>query len=273
MNCASRHLLLLLLAASIPLAAGAARPSNGGATPFAAPGEDDFYSRYVADRLSAGLAYTRSSFRKTHVPYDRTQKSNYLGNLNRLEEADVDGFGLSLQYDFSPQVALCLAKGTSASLRTWNADNSSCDGSLELSGYSAEVLFRHPIAVGDTILFPTVGIGAEYVTASYKASPWWHLGWSSPEDYEHFGNGSGQPRGGVVRQMSVEDPGVSPILSIGLTARVSGRCDVDLFWQCVGSADADASFYRQEGSRRFLMRDGSFPTEHTAVLLAVRYVF
>ena len=127
----------------------------------------------------------------------------------------------------------------------------------------------------DWIIRPYVGVGVEYVDASFEHANWWHYGWSSPEDYARNGHGSTKPHHGVTRTMVVKKPGCAPTLSGGVTIGVSRHVQLDAYVRWTDFDDAETVFRRRDPihSHEYTMRTGAFPAEHIVYGIALKAVF
>lgn len=269
-SCSLRAFVLLLLLPSVCLAApAAARETDSG---FDWPFETtDFYEQWIAWRLSLGVALTRARVKHTYVKYDPSQENNFLGNLNDMHLDGGTAYGLVARYEITSWIAVEWANDFQAELDALNHDGDSCDGTLKLRGWRAQALVY--ALDPQWIVRPYLGLGAERVSASFQHSPWWHYGWSSPEDYRRYGNGSKTPRNGVMRIMEVEDPGYAPAITLGATACLHRHVQLDAFMRWCDSDDARATFRRREGTQEHIARTGSFPTSHTVYGLALSAIF
>jgi len=250
-------------------ARNAARPAPARAEP--APEEPSFYDDWIAKRLSIGLALTYGWVRDGHVSYDSTQKHNFIGNINDMDERDGVAVGLVARYAFLPWLAVEAANDFRCDLDAQNMDGASCDGTLKLRSWRLQAILLWPDETW--AVRPWAGIGIEDVSASFSHAPWWHYGWSSPEDYARYGQGSKKPHNGAMRTMSVEDPGIAPVLSLGVTAELHRNVRLDVFGRWTGCDDVSVTFTRTEGHRVTIRRTGAFPAEHFAVGVALRAVF
>ena len=230
-----------------------------------------FYERFVANRLAMGISVAQTDMKKTHVPYDPAQRSNFLGNLNSLDETSTVGWGIVVRYDFCPYVAIECANDLHVEMDTLNRDGDSCDGALEMNGYRAQLLLRYPFE--DIPVAPYVGLGLLFAETKYNYRNWWHYGWSSPADYETYGNGSRSPRNGASRWMDLDDPSPAPLLTVGLTVCLHRHCDLDLFYRYADVDPVSVDFYRKESGRRYPMRTGEFPLEHGSFGASLSFVF
>ena len=251
--------------------ANARRISRPERTPQPTMEEPSLADEWISERLSLGISVAKASVRHRHVTYDPTQGNNFLGNINDMEEHDDVAYGLVIRYVFTPWLALEAADDFRADLDACNMDGDSCDGTVKLRSWRVQAILSWPEE--SWIVRPWAGIGVENVTASFSHSPWWHYGWSSPEDYRRYGNSSREPRNGVTRTMSVDDPGLSPVFSAGITAELHRHVQLDVFARWTDCDDVDAEFTRTVGRRRYHMLDGSFPAEHIVYGAAIRAVF
>ncbi len=231
----------------------------------------DFYEQWIAWRLSLGATLTRARMRHTYVRYDPSQENNFLGNLNDMHPDNGTAFGLIARYEISSWIAVEVANDFQADLDALNHDGESCDGTLQLRGWRAQAIVYG--LAPEWIVRPYLGVGAEHVDANFRHSPWWHYGWSSPEDYRRYGNGTQTPRNGVMRFMDVEDPGYAPALTLGVCACLHRHVQLDAFMRWSDSDDARATFRRREGTNEHVVRTGAFPTSHVVYGLALCAIF
>ena len=237
-------------------------------TPLLRP---SFAETWIAGRLAVGPAVSRISVRDRHVPYDPEQPRNFLGNINDMQEDGCTGLGISVRYALLPWLAVEASGPGRADLRACNKDGESCDGTLRLRTWGARFLLRWPAE--DWWVNPYAGFGFEHVSASFKHAPWWNFGWSSPEDYEKYGNGSKQPHNDASRRMELSSPGLTPCFSLGAAVRLHANAELDLFGSWTDSDDVDVVFHRTDGGFTRPMRSGAFPTKHVSYGVALRYVF
>ena len=261
---------VLCACAAIPLAAVAdsGRPGNDTEWVFDPKG---FYEQWFEWRLSLGVTFTRAYVRHHHVPYDPMEEHNFLGNINDMRDHGDVALGLVARYEITPCFAIEAANDLRADLDARNRDGVSCDGTLELRGWRAQALVFWPEP--QWIVRPYVGLGVEYVNASFKHAPWWHYGWSSPEEYERYGNGSHRPHNGVTRTMDVKNPGLAPALSLGATVGLHRRAQLDAFVRWTDFDDAETTFRRREYNKEKTLRTGAFPAEHIVYGLALSFIF
>ena len=256
-------------AARADMAAPAARSDM--AAPAAALEEPSFYDDWIAGRLSLGVSLARGRVRHRHVPYDPKQENNFLGNINDMAEHGDAAVGFVVRYSLLPWLAVEAANDFRADLDARNMDGDSCDGTLRLRSWRAQAILLWPDE--SWAVRPWIGLGAEDVSASFAHADWWHLGWSSPESYARYGGGSKELRNGAERTMSVDDPGLSPVVSGGVSIRLCQHASLDAFARWTDCNDADVVFTRREGRREKTMRTGAFPAEHVAFGVALRAVF
>ena len=230
-----------------------------------------FYEQWIVWRLSLGITLTKAHVRHRHVPYDPNQEHNFLGNINDMREHGDVALGLVARYEILPWFAIEAANDLRADLDACNRDGVSCDGTLQLRGWRAQALVFWPEP--QWIVRPYLGLGVEHVDASFKHSPWWHYGWSSPEEYERDGNGSRSPHNGVMRTMDVKSPGFAPAISLGATVGLHRRAQLDAFVRWTDCDDAETTFRRREGRREHTMLTGAFPAEHIVCGIALSVVF
>ncbi len=252
------------------LAWPSAAVAKGADTPFEEP---SFYEQWVEWRLSLGITLTSSDVRHRHVTYDATAEHNFLGNINDMHPKDNLVAGLVARYEFTPSLAIEAANDFRADLEARNKDGESCDGVLKLRGWRTQLLLFWPEP--DWIIRPYVGVGVEYVDASFEHANWWHYGWSSPEDYARNGHGSTKPHNGVTRTMVVKKPGCAPTLSGGVTIGVSRHVQLDAYVRWTDFDDAETVFRRRDPihSHEYTMRTGAFPAEHFVYGIALKAVF
>ena len=270
-HCAFHAVCLLLLCVCSATSQAAA---DGGGT-----GNDTqlvfdpmgFYEQWIAWRLSLGLTLARANVRHRHVPYDPKEENNFLGNINDMREHGDVALGLVARYELTPWLAVEAANDLSADLDARNRDGVSCDGTLQLRGWRAQALVFWPEP--QWIVRPYVGLGIEHVSASFKHAPWWHYGWSSPEEYEIYGNGSLKPHNGVTRTMDVKNPGLAPAISLGATIGLHRHAHLDAFVRWTDFDDAETTFRRREYKKEQTLRTGAFPAEHIVYGLALSVIF
>ena len=286
-------LLLAPLALAVPAAAEATPDEPGEAAPAGTPAAEakpaalpaadepaqdaallrrpSFAETWIKGRFAVGPAVSQLSVRNRHVPYDPEQERNFLGNINKMEEDGCTGAGISVRYGLLSWLAVEASGPGRADLKAWNRDGESCDGTLRLRTWSARLLLRWP--TDDGWFSPYAGFGVERVSASFEHANWWHYGWSSPQDYETFGNGSKEPHHSASRRMELSSPGVAPVVALGATIRLHENAELDLFGSWTDSDDVDVVFYRTDGRLTRRMRTGAFPSEHLSYGIALRYVF
>ncbi len=230
-----------------------------------------FCEQWIVWRLSLGITLAKARVRHRHVPYDPNQEHNFLGNINDMREHGDVALGLVARYEILPWFAIEAANDLRADLDARNRDGVSCDGTLQLRGWRAQALVFWPEP--QWIVRPYLGLGVEHVDASFKHSPWWHYGWSSPEEYERDGNGSRSPHNGVMRTMDVKSPGFAPAISLGATVGLYRHAQLDAFVRWTDFDDAETTFRRREGRREHTMLTGAFPAEHIVCGIALSVVF
>lgn len=231
----------------------------------------DWYGTLFANRLSVGVAVSGSSMKKTRVPYDPTQENNFLGNINYLDESDMNGVGVVVRYELCPYLAFQFSNDLHAELGMWNHDHESRDADFVVDGNTYEALLMCPI---DSIrCTPYVGLGVTDLSCSIDYNNWWHLGWSSPSDYDVYANGSTAARNSVSRQMIVSEPSSAFTLSVGVTVKLQRHIQLDVFYRKISADDATVDFSKVFGTVSKHMRDGYVPLECSCYGGAVRFVF
>ena len=234
---------------------------------------DSLYDRFLANRLSIGAALSRSSMKKTHVPYDPTKEKNFLGNINNLDESDMTGIGIVIRYELCPYVAFQFSNDLHAELGMWNRDNDSRDANLVVDGNTYEVLLMYPI---DSIYCtPYIGLGITDISCSIDYNNWWHLGWESPQSYDTYAKGSKTPRNNISRWMSVDEPSAAFTFSAGLTLQLFRHAQMDFFYRFINADDANIEFRRGNHGRTesWHMLNGYAPLECSTFGASVRFVF
>ena len=232
---------------------------------------NSFYDRFIADRISVGAVYSVTSMKKTHVPYDPTQEKNFLGNINNLDESDMDGIGVVVRLKLCPYFALQFENDLHFELGMWNIDNQSRDADFVAKGLTYEALLMLPI---DSIrCTPYIGLGVTDLSCSIDYNNWWHWGWSSPADYETYGHGSTDPRNSTSRWMMVEDPSSAFTLSAGVTIKLWRYAELDFFYRTVQADDVPIAFKRGVRNARGTVRTGYIPVECSSFGGALRVVF
>ena len=230
-----------------------------------------FYDVWIKGRLSIGPTYTKVSVQDTHIPYREDRQGLFIGNINDMQEDGTTGFGLAIRYELLPWLAVELAGLDRADLRACNEDGMSCDGTLEIRSWRAQGFLQWPFETVPVTVY--AGAGAANVDTKFSHAPWWHYGWSSPENYDKFANGSTKPRNGVMREMDVDDAGYALVATVGATLRLHDHLHLDVFWEKVDSDDVDVDFYRVMRQGKSHMLSGHFPTGYTAIGASLRYVF
>ena len=232
---------------------------------------DSLYDLLIAERLSLGVNYISTSMDSTHVPYDRTQTANFLGNINNLSEDDMDGFGFVARYDLCRFVALQLSTGTHIELGMWNNEHESRDANFVADGTTYEVLLMCPIDSIYTTLF--VGLGMTSFSCEIDYNNWWHYGWDSPKSYEKYGKGSKEDRNGTSRWMKLTEPSSAFSFTAGVSVRLWRHVDADVFYRMIDMDDCKIEFDRKEGANSHKMRDGHIPLKCSSYGVALRAVF
>lgn len=230
-----------------------------------------FYDVWIKGRLSIGPTYTKVSVKDTHIPYREDRQGLFIGNINDMQEDGTTGFGLAIRYEILPWLAVELAGLDRADLRACNEDGMSCDGTLEIRSWRAQGFLQWPFETVPVTVY--AGAGAANVDTKFSHAPWWHYGWSSPENYDKFANGSTEPRNGAMREMDVDDAGYALVTTVGATLRLHDHLHLDVFWEKVDSDDIDVDFYRVTRYGKSHMLSGHFPTGYTAIGASLRYVF
>lgn len=207
------------------------------------------------------------------MTYDENEEHNFLGNINDMHAKDDVVAGFVVRYELTRSLAIEAANDFRSDLEACNKDGESCDGVLKLRGWRAQALLFWPEP--DWIVRPYVGVGVEYVDATFEHANWWHYGWSSPEEYEREGNGSTKPHHGVTRTMYVKKPGYAPTLSGGVTIGISRHLQLDAYVRWTDFDDAETVFRRHDRTRseEYTMRTGAFPAEHIVYGIALKAVF
>ena len=183
----------------------------------------------------------------------------------------MDGVGVVVRYNVCPYVAFQFSKGTEIELGMWNNEDESRDANFTAEGPTYEVLLMYPIQ--KIHLTPYVGLGYTDLSCGIDYNNWWHYGWSSPDDYDRYGNGSTENRNGTSRWMTIEEPGSAITLSLGITAHVWRYAQLDVFYRTLDVDDAKLSFDRHAGHVSRHMRDGYVPLECSSWGVALRAVF
>ena len=237
--------------------------------------EESFYDSFIKGRLHIGASVTSSSAKTKTAPAG----TYYLGNLNNLKEEEMTGLGFNIQYDFCDYIALSFANDMHVEHAVWNKPTvehpyESTDGNLILDGMLFQVILQCPFRFHDNswALTPYVGFGITDISAKWDYAPWWHYGWSSPADYEHYGNGSTSPRKGNSRWMILEEPSSAFTLTVGLSVQILAHLDLDIFFRNISVDDIDAKFHRRKPTGP-IEREGHFPAEFSTIGFGLRYVF
>lgn len=245
------------------------KPKGAEGTPaLVAP---SFYDVWLKGRLSVGPMYSKADVQDTHVPFREDQEGHFIGNINDLQDQGASGFGLAIRYNLRSWLAVELAGFDRAELRACNKDGKNYDGTLELQSWRAQGLVQWPFETVPLTVF--AGVGAAKVDAKFKHNPWWRYGWSVPDDYDRYGQGSTEGRNGVSRRMVLEKPSTALVATVGATLRLHDHLHLDVFWEKVDSDDIAVDFYRTAGHDTIHMLSGHFPTGYTAVGASLRYVF
>ena len=276
-----------LAAATIAITPCAVRGAEPTAAPryaarpaLASPSDDElvwvfdpkgFYEDWIEGRLGLGATIAATRVRNRHVAYDPSQRRNFIGNINDMKEHGNVGAGLAAWYEIAPWLSVEVARDARSDLDARNNDGDSCDGTLRLRAWSAQALFTWPDE--EWIVRPYLGLGFEYVDASFSHSPWWRYGWSSPADYERYGNGSREPHNGVMRTMDVSDPGFAPAVTLGATVALHRHARLGAYARWSDPDDVDVTFRRRIGNGERTMRTGSFPAGHTVYGIALGAIF
>jgi hypothetical protein len=166
------------------------------------------------------------------------------------------------------------ANDMNAELSVWNNSGLSSDGTLKLKGYTVQAIGQYPWVISEekVSLTPYLGLGLTDVSASWSHAAWWHYGWSSPADYEQYGNGSTKARNGYSRWMLPEDPSAAFTYTLGLVVQVYSHLDIDFFYRVVDLDDIDTNFRVRSPSGPLRIR-GAFPAKFSAYGVALKYVF
>lgn len=247
--------------------------ASAAGTYQAANAEEEPWEKYISERLEVGISLANASMDKTHVPYDRSQHHNFLGNINNLDEDETLGIGIVVRYSFIDYLAVEASNDIHARLRTENMDGDTCDGAIELDGWRVQLIAKYPFDFDTFIVEPYLGLGLAFLSCSYSHENWWHYGWSSPEDYARNGHGSTSPHNGATRNMDLSDPDTTPVITIGSSFVVSDHVVLDVFWRDIDADPVKVDFYREENGRHVPMRKGEFPIAHSALGCSVRYLF
>ena len=233
--------------------------------------DDSLYDLLIAKRLSVGASYSRASMKTTHVPYDPSKEANFLGNINRLEESDMNGIGVVVRYELFPYIGFQFSNDLHAELGMWNKENESRDADFVLDGYTYELLLMVPI---DAIrLTPYIGLGYTDLSCSIEYNNWWHYGWSSPADYDTYGSGSHAPRNDVTRWILVDEPSAAFTFSAGVGVKLFRYAQLDLFYRTIAADDAKIEFRRGIRGTTAHMLDGYVPLKCSTFGGALRVVF
>ena len=232
--------------------------------------EDSFYDSFIKGKLHLGASYTTSAAKTTTAPAGEY----YLGNLNNLKEEDMAGIGVNIQYDLCDYIGLSFATDTHVELAAWNQINESTDGSIVMDGMLYQIIVQYPFRFTDYgfTLTPYVGLGIMDLSTEWSYANWWHYGWSTPDDYKHYGNGAKKPHNGYSRWMVLEEPSNPFTFTLGLAFRLLEHLDIDVFYRQVSVDDIQATFHTGKANGP-VMREGSFPAEFSTFGAALRYVF
>ncbi|MGI6496141.1 MAG: hypothetical protein ACOX5G_08650 [Kiritimatiellia bacterium] len=233
--------------------------------------EDSFYNRFVAERVSVGVLYSATSMDKTHVPYDPTKAGNFLGNINRLSEDDMEGLGVMVRVNLCDYFALQLSTGTHIELGMWNNDDLMRDATFVADGVAYEALVMYPVDIRQVRIIPYVGLGWTDFSCSIDYDNWWHYGWSSPKDYDRYGNGSTEPRHDVMRWMEFKEPGMAVSFSLGASVRLCRYAYLDLFYRMIDADDGSIWFWRSDTA--VARREGYIPLACDSYGIALRALF
>lgn len=230
---------------------------------------ESFFETFIAGRLHIGASMSVSSADKRSVPHERA----FLGNLDTLDEDTKVGYGLNVKYDICDYFAVLFANDINIDLGAWNNGSLSKDGALLLNGFVLEGIVQYPLYVNDDCtVVPYIGLGVAEMTAGWRYANWWHYGWSSPEDYDTYANGSKEFHNHYSRWMIPDDPSAAFVWSAGLCLNVFQHLDLDFSYRHVNVDDIETNFRvrRRNGP---IMRSGAFPAKHSSFCVAVRYVF
>lgn len=278
-----RHVLLLALACipmvpAVCFGAGAPAqnqeplPPSSAEKQYALEGDDDsLYDLLIAKRLSVGASFSCASMKTTHVPYDPSKEANFLGNVNRLEESDMNGFGVVVRYEICPYIGFQFSNDLHAELGMWNKENESRDADFVLDGYTYELMLLVPIDV--IRLTPYVGLGYTDISCEIEYNNWWHYGWSSPTDYDAYGRGSTLPRNEVTRWIVVEEPSSAFTFTAGVSLKLFRYAQLDFFYRTISADDVQIEFRRGIRGSTGHMLNGHVPLECSTFGGALRVVF
>lgn len=230
---------------------------------------ETLYDLLIAERLSAGGRVTSFRLEETERPADPEQKLTFLGHLNQLHAEQDHAVRPVVQYALCRYLAVEYTDGEVAA-RTQNYNDGPnegpSDGTVHMSGPVYTATLRMPIE--DTVT-PFVGLGYAPWTAEFEYAPWWHLGWSSPEDYAAAGSPGTST--GRVRHMVVDDD-TSQVITAGVALKLYRHAELELMMRKL-ELTSQARFYAQAGGPRSLVRSGEFPMDHTSYGVALKVVF
>ena len=266
---AHRPLLSRLAATALAAVAFAAPPAHAApdpAVPVAAP---DFYDEYIAYRLSIGVAYVHASMRDESGALTTSDEGTrtFLGHIDRLSDDTMGGAAFLVRYECTRNLAVEIGVNPEFSLGTWNDNLSGSDGSFKFRTVYAALHLEYPIE--EYCIAPYAGIGIVHTTASMSTAEWWRKGYVSPSAWRHRGE-----RAATSRDMSVDDPSVGLVLSLGLTADLWRHVSADVFYRYFATGDADADVYCHYTNGGTLhSATGKFPTDHALFGAALRLVF
>lgn len=231
------------------------------------------YRKGIENKLSLGIRYNTVSMKDTVREEDETRTLTYLGYLYKLEETETDKIGFVIRYAPIPYLAFEAANDIEFTLRTVNIGETS-DGSIHAKGWTYSLYLMYPFEIDEYfILKPYVGIGIVDLSANYEYANWWHYGWSSPENYAEYGNGSTEPRNKISRYFVFNGPKTGMVYTAGLSVQLLRYMELDVFVRKVDIDDLETDFYKSFGSTKVFQRSGAFPLEHTSVGASLRVVF
>lgn len=232
--------------------------------------QESFFDKYIAKRLHLGVSYTHSSADKTSAG----DGDYFLGNLNKLTEKDTDGFGIVIQYDICDYFGIMVANDTHLELAAWNHGHDSSDGALILDGITFMCIGQYPFLFEkqQVSLSPYIGLGMTSISTDWSYAAWWHNGWSSPEDYDTYANGSKEFRNNKSRWMVPDNPSPAFTFAIGLSTKYREHFELNVFYRVVDVDDIDTEFrYRSKKGR--VQRTGSFPAKFSSFGASIAYIF
>ncbi len=227
---------------------------------------NEFYERYIENRLELGLQVSHVYMYENSRPEDESRRQTFLGYISRLDAEQHYSPRILIGYHINDYVKLRYHHGGIAA-RTWNFNNELSDGVVKMSGPVFSLILKYPV---NEMFSPYVGLGYAFWDSRFHHDAWWHLGWSSPERYEEAGSPS-ETQAGRRRVIRVDNAS-SAVFSLGVEIQAARHLMFDL-GMSVYTHSPEAQFYQVWDDSAQLTGEGEFDLSHRSYSLGMSLLF